>query len=165
MTGYVYIAEGFFRVSYVSQITMSEVVRVDLSTQRAYGRSSLSTLTWKQQNKERTWKLHRSVVMLRVGQPSRQPNLARSQPRVEGCCLPSPRAKVQERQFMKPSLESLTTCPAPTMECRPQLKRRAPLPRGQHTARPASPAFVDLPDDDDDGHEVLPSQSMKRTHA
>ena len=73
-------------------------------------------------------------------------------------------ARVQERRFMEPTLETLKACPALATECRPHPK---PLPRRPNTAAPTPPTFVDLQDEDDveDEHEAAPPRPMKRSHA
>jgi len=83
-------------------------------------------------------------------------------PELKDVVYPPVGVKVQVRRFMEPSLSSLTACPAVTTECRAQPKVRQPIHRNQHTAPPAEPTFVNLPDDEDDD---TPPQSKKRSHA
>ena len=65
-------------------------------------------------------------------------------PELKDVIYPPPGAKVQERRFMEPTLETLTACLAPTTKCLPHFKPRASLPPRQYIVPPASPAFVDL---------------------
>ena len=86
-------------------------------------------------------------------------------PELKDVIYPPPGAKVQERRFMEPTLETLTACLAPTTKCLPHSKPRASLPPRQYIVPPASPAFVDLQNDNEDKHEIPSSRPNKRTHA
>ena len=85
-------------------------------------------------------------------------------PELKDIVYPPLGARVQERQFMEPTLETLKACPASATECRPHPK---PLSRRPNTAAPTPPTFVDLQDEDDveDKHEAAPPRPMKRSHA
>ena len=87
-------------------------------------------------------------------------------PELRDVTHPPPGARVHERQFMLPTLEILTACPAPSRDPQPQGKPKPQRPSRQHTAPPASPYVVDLDDDGDDESEALHSRHpKKRPHA
>ena len=85
-------------------------------------------------------------------------------PELKDAVYPPLGARVQERRFMEPTLETLKACPASATECRSHPK---PLPRRPNTAAPTPPTFVDLQDEDhvEDEHEAAPPRPMKRSHA
>ena len=85
-------------------------------------------------------------------------------PELWDVACPPPRARVQIRRFMQPTLEDLVACEAPTEDSRPPGKPRPQRPPRQQSAPPPKADYVDLEDDGDDEREA-PSRPKKRSHA
>lgn len=78
---------------------------------------------------------------------------------------PPPKARVQECQFMEPTLETLMASPTPTTNFRAQGKPVVQLPPRQQIAPPMPPNFVDLEDDGNDEPEAAPALQKKCIYA
>ena len=75
-------------------------------------------------------------------------------------------ARVHKRRFLEPTLDTLTACPPPTRDFRPQGKPRPERPSKQHTTIPLAAHVIDFEDDDDNDNELEPplARIKKRSH-